>query len=468
MPGVTRGIEDRSATADVVVIGAGMAGLCAAARAAQSGARVVVLERAPAIGGSAFMSHGNVWTAAEVGQLAAEDPGEFRVHAGQVVTDFGSVADWLAGFGGALESRKSSRRRQWQRFDIPLTFLRLVQLVTAAGGEVRTGVRVTDVDKRSETGSSAGLGNGADPVNGADLGEGASMFSLTIEQAGNQPKSGGGTDEQAAQRPGTSAIHARSLVIATGGRQADAAVRNELAGPQALLRGNPYSDGGGIAIAVTLGAAVNLSNRGFYGHLLPAGVTPLCPLDFLALTLYHSTHSVLFDLDGRRFTDESLGDARNAIALGERGGQGILLWSQAVQHAAATDPAPVDMAIDRWQFACDRGARVARAESASEVDSILRSWGLPARPEGEPLPPELGNGPVFLAQVRPGITFTYGGLRADTRGQVLGADGRPVHGLFTAGADMSDIYQYGYCGGLSAAAVTGTRAGQAAAVASGA
>src|SRR6516225_6266518 len=47
---------------DLVVVGAGMAGLSAAGRAAENGARVVVVEKAPHIGGSALMSGGILWT----------------------------------------------------------------------------------------------------------------------------------------------------------------------------------------------------------------------------------------------------------------------------------------------------------------------------------------------------------------------------------------------------------------------
>jgi succinate dehydrogenase/fumarate reductase flavoprotein subunit len=426
------------AHADVVVLGAGMAGMCAAARAAQSGARVIVLDRAPVIGGSAALSHGNVWTAGDSRQLAEEDPGHFRVHSDRVVAEFAAVANWLAGFGGALEPRKASSRRQWQRFDMPLTFLRLAQLVTSAGGQIHACAQVGEVDRD------------------------AGSFRVTFEQGGGLDVDGGGAAPE-----GSRAVLARSLVIATGGRQADPAVRAELSGGlPAILRGNPYSNGGGIAAAVALGADVNYANRGFYGHLLPAGVTPLSPLDFLALTLYHSTHGVLLDSAGERFTDESLGDARNATALAARGGRGILLWSEKVQAAAAEDPTPVDLTIDRWQYARDRGARVARAESVSAIAGAISSWGFPELPgDRVALQAPLDHGPVFLAEVRPGITFTYGGLRANERGQVLDACMSPIAGLFVAGADMSDIYHKGYCGGLSAAAVTGVQAGEEAAAA---
>ncbi len=401
--------------------------MCAAARATKAGARVAVLERAPAIGGSAALSHGNVWTVAGTEHLDDEDPGPFRLHAHQVVESFVAVTDWLASFGGAIGPRRASAHRQGQRFDVPLTFLRMAQRVTANGGRMLTGARITDVSRHH------------------------GVFRLAVDHP-----------------DGAHTLLARSLVIATGGRQADPAIRAELsAGTPAVLRANPHSDGAGIALAVSLGADVNLANRGFYGHLLPTGVQPLSGLDYLALTLYHSTDGILLDRVGERFTDESVGDARNAIALAARGGPGILLWSEKVQRTAAVNSAPVDLAIDRWQYAHDRGARVARADSLSGVAACAETWGFP-RPAvlgTDPVRASLGNGVVYLAEVHPGMTFTFGGLRADGQAQVLDADGRPVPNLYTAGADMSDIYHLGYCGGLSAAAVTGVLAGKAAAAA---
>src|SRR5262245_15895150 len=48
---------------DLLVLGAGMAGLSAAGYAAEQGARVIVLEKARNIGGSALLSGGVLWTA---------------------------------------------------------------------------------------------------------------------------------------------------------------------------------------------------------------------------------------------------------------------------------------------------------------------------------------------------------------------------------------------------------------------
>jgi len=415
-----------AASGDVVVLGAGMAGLCAAAAASQAGARVSVVEAAPRIGGSAALSHGNVWSMSSPDLLDTVDPGPFRTHAARVVDDFTAVTDWLAGFGAAVERRQVHRRRQVQRFDVPMTFLRMAQTVTATGGRVLLRSRVADVAAT------------------------AGGFRLAVETSSDPV-----------------VLHAAALVVATGGRQADPRVRRELAPRSPVpLRGNRHSDGGGIEVGRALGGSVNFANRGFYGHLMPVGAEALSGLDLLALTLYHSTDAVLVDRDGHRFTDERRGDARNALALARHGGTGLLIWSERIQQRAARDPAPVDLAIDRWRYALDRGAQVARVDSVADLGGHARAWGLggdlPALREPA-VRQHLAGGAAYLAHVTPAITLTYGGLRATAEGNVLDERCRAVPGLFTAGGDLSDVYHLGYGGGLSAAASTGVRAGRAAA-----
>ncbi|MDT5323284.1 MAG: hypothetical protein QOF25_436 [Mycobacterium sp.] len=53
------GVTDWSDDVDVVVIGFGIAGGCAAVSAAAAGARVLVLERAAAAGGTTAMAGGH-------------------------------------------------------------------------------------------------------------------------------------------------------------------------------------------------------------------------------------------------------------------------------------------------------------------------------------------------------------------------------------------------------------------------
>ena len=55
---------------DLLVLGAGMAGLTAASKAAKDGASVVLVDKAPAVGGSAAYA-GFIWTAPSIEVMRA-------------------------------------------------------------------------------------------------------------------------------------------------------------------------------------------------------------------------------------------------------------------------------------------------------------------------------------------------------------------------------------------------------------
>src|SRR5262249_29212304 len=156
------------------------------------------------------------------------------------------------------------------KFDIPLLFGTMAGIVHSSGGRLLAGAEVADVVRN---------GDG---------------FTLQVRRNGD-----------------TSTVHSRSLVLATGGRQADPDVRRSLVDGGGLLpplRGNRFSSGGGAAIATSLGGKVNPANKGFYGHLFAAGVEPVAPIDFIVFSLFQSSQGVMLDAQGRRFADETRGD----------------------------------------------------------------------------------------------------------------------------------------------------------------
>jgi succinate dehydrogenase/fumarate reductase flavoprotein subunit len=86
------------APSDLLVIGGGMAGLTAGAWAARNGARVVVAERAPTLGGSATFA-GFVWTTPTFEALRAVNPGG-DPELGRVLVDgFVDGVDWVRSVG---------------------------------------------------------------------------------------------------------------------------------------------------------------------------------------------------------------------------------------------------------------------------------------------------------------------------------------------------------------------------------
>ncbi|MFF3467203.1 FAD-dependent oxidoreductase [Streptomyces sp. NPDC001984] len=407
--------------ADVLVLGAGLAGMSAAVTAAEAGAKTVLIERAPMIGGSAAMSGGNVWALPSVADLHAADPGEFQRHGHLVIENYPDTIRWLSQYSDPIPNEQAAL--DGRRFDMPVVFSQLHCRFVALGGRLHRDTEVLEVSRTS------------------------SGFSFTISTGGNR-----------------SAITARSVVLASGGRQADPAVRSALVDHAFVppLRGNPYSRGDGARIATELGGSVNTANHGFYGHLYPADVDAVCPADFLTLAQYHSGSGILVGRDGQQFTDESLGDFVNAITLAEVGGRGTLLWTQAT-HAEIMKTAPVPgvPTIDRFDFARSRGARTAVASDVNDASAIAASWGsAPLHLSADATSQLSSGGDIYMVEVVPAVTFTFGGVEVNESGCATDPDGNAIPGLFAAGADMSDAYHRGYGGGLSLAVATGRRAGR--------
>ena len=73
--------------------------------------------------------------------------------------------------------------------------------------------------------------------------------------------------------------------------------------------------------------------------------------------------------------------------------------------------------------------------------------------------------PFYAYPVTCGITFTFGGIRADENGRVLDKNDSPIPGLFAAGEMIGGLFYHNYPGGsgLMSGAVFGKLSGHAAA-----
>lgn len=159
-------------------------------------------------------------------------------------------------------------------------------------------------------------------------------------------------------------------------------LRAQLIHPQARdlqLRANPHSDGDGLRLGLSAGAAVGKPGAGFYGHLAPAGVPLSDPPMFVDLALYYSEHALLFNLEGERFADETIGDHITTMALlVQPGARGLLVADAATYREWITGSCVEGIpGIDKFALASRRGARCAVAESMEELDLLPADWGHP-------------------------------------------------------------------------------------------
>jgi hypothetical protein len=421
---------------DLVVVGGGMAGLAAAARAAEHGLRVVVLEKTGRVGGSSALSAGILWTAPDVetmrevvpdgdpelGRVLVEglEPAVERVRAAGVeVTErwYGQM-----GFGVAYRADIHALHRHW------------VGVIEGAGGEIRLDAPVRSL--RMDAGAVTGAGD----------------------------------------------LEASAVLLATGGFQGDSELVKRFLGWDAdrmLLRSNPGSTGDGFRLAASAGAAASRGLGGFYGHLVPAPLTAFEPEHYLPLTQYHSRYSILADLQGRRFVDESLGDeVSNQAAIRLPGMRAVLLCDERVRTEHVIGPPyPHGQVIDRFALASELGAKLASADTVDALVGRVAAWGFDGSglkrtlisyehggPQDAPLPAgpvPLREPPFHAVEVQPTLTFPLGGVRVDAWGRVLDRDGEAVRGLYAAGGDAGGLQGPRYVAGLALGLVFGPRVADA-------
>ncbi|MEV4037451.1 FAD-dependent oxidoreductase [Streptomyces umbrinus] len=436
-------------TVDLLVVGGGMAGLSAAARVAAEGGSVVLVEKAERPGGSARFA-GFVWTTPTFDELRRVNPDGDAELAAALVDGFADAVAWIRSLG--VECRPPVPVLGFGRghqLDTNHYLDTCERLIRDRGGEVltATSTRTLLTENGVVTGAECVLPDGS------------------IRR-----------------------IDAAWTLLATGGFQGDPGLRTEHVHPQAAdieLRANPHSRGDGLSLGLAAGATFGKKDAGFYGHLIPAGVSLTDPARFVDLALYYSEHALLFDLTGERFVDETVGDHLTTMALLERPQARGLLVADARVHREWISASYVEgiPGVDKFQLCHRAGARSAVADSLEEFAWMPEEWGYPGarirdRVEeyndtvgggGEPAPGRLldrqplDEPPFYVIEAAPAITFTFGGLLIDAEARALAADGRhTVPGLLVAGADAGGLYRRAYAGGLAPALVFGLAAARTA------
>jgi succinate dehydrogenase/fumarate reductase flavoprotein subunit len=225
--------------ADLVVAGAGMAGLCAAAEARARGADVVVVEKGDRAGGAMLLSSGVVWRHRRFADFRAECPGGQPELQRLVFDRLDEGLAWLEALGAPVTERGTGNERTTGvRFD---TAGLTAALVRAAGG-VRCGAPLRE-------------------------------------------------------------LPAAPVVLATGGFAASRALVREHVTPEAdalLLRSTPWSEGDGLRLALAAGASTSAGMDEFYGRAMPAPPARIEERDFVGLAQLYARHATVTNVRGER------------------------------------------------------------------------------------------------------------------------------------------------------------------------
>ncbi|TMU89712.1 FAD-binding protein [Streptomyces sp. DASNCL29] len=434
----------RAEEVDLLIIGAGMAGLTAGARAVHNGLSVTVVEIGEDVGGSALFA-GYAWTAPSHDAMDQQNPYGDTALKRALVERFPEGVSWIRSLGVDIkDAQRVLSFGRGHQFDTH-------QYVATCRQAIRRGGGTLLLETRAER---LVVEDGA--VTGAEL------------------RLADGTRTQ---------VRAGSTLIATGGFQGDTELRATHAHPRAggmELRSNPFSRGGGYRLATSVGAATGHDDAGFYGHLIPSGIPFADPADFVDLSLYYSEHALLFNLANDRFVDETLGDHLTAMALLEQPeGRGLLIADARVfRDWVVGSYVEGAVAVDKFALAGKRGGRVGLAEDLDELAYLPEEWGYRgdavrdavklfnehAAAGLEPSPGRkldrlpLDEPPYYVIEAVPAITFPFHGVRIDDRARVLRGDGEPLPGLLAAGSDTGGLWRRAYAGGIASALVFGLTA----------
>ena len=452
--------------ADVLVLGAGMAGLCAAIAALEQGAQVLVLEKGNRLGGSMALSNGIVWTFARESDARKHLPDGDSALQDLLVTQLGESLRWLQGQGVELKPDQAwLGYGRGQEASPPQMTAALAGRIESLGGRVLTGTAVQGLSTR----------------------DGAVTGALAFDAQG------------------AIEIQARSVILATGGFQGNAQLLAQYVTPYAdamYLRANPWSTGDGLLAAVEAGAATTPWLDTFYGHAMTAPPARFDAAGFQDMSHKYGPMAVALNLEGRRFADESAGTGEETLNVHiARQPQATAAYVfDAATAGRAYDAGPLARVI--VERARQAGGPVAQAATLEGLAHEMQAWGFPPQAVMETLtsynaaiasrnghllsPARRGNPhpvvqpPFTAALVRAAITFTCGGVRTDLDMRVLrraasvsmlpllkaGRDElqiAAIPNLYAAGCDVGGLSTRSYMGGLAQALVTGRIAGAGAA-----
>jgi 3-oxo-5alpha-steroid 4-dehydrogenase len=460
---------------DVVVVGFGIAGGCAALEAARAGARVLLLERAAVHGGTSSMSGGHFYlgggTAVQRATGQNDSPDEMYEYLLAVSRDpepekiraycDGSVEhfDWLEALGFEFERSfypekaviqpgteglmYSGNENVWPFRDRATPAPRGHKVPVPGDTEgaklvmdlLRTRVEEAGVEVRYETGAT-----------GLVLEEDGSVVGLAWRHFAE-----------------TGLVATRAVVLAAGGfvMNADMVAEHTPAlGSKLFTLGSTYDDGLGIRLGASAGAELKHMEQPFV-------TAPFYPPSSLVT-------GVIVNKLGQRFVAEDSYHARTSGFVMEQPDAAayLIVDSEHIEHPQM----PLAPFIDGWETVPEMEAGLGLPEG-SLVATLERYNEHAARGED----PDFHKHPDWLAPQSTGpwgaydltlgqalyAGFTLGGIRTSVDGEALRPDGSAIGGLYAAGACASNLAQdgKGYASGtqLGEGSFFGRRAGRHAA-----
>lgn len=444
-------------TADVVVVGAGAAGLSASIGAAARGAKVILLEKTTDAGGNTAFAKLGLNAAATPDLAAARITGDSptlfaadTIRYGHQINDAALVRAmtvtsapalaWLETLGAKLCLRitpvgSEERPRLMAPCDGTAVGPRLIQVLKAKAlqsqVDLRTQARATKLILADQK------------VSGIEV---------------QTPK-------------GRYQIKAKAVVLATGGFAAYSALVNQV--HQSLKGIAPVgfrgATGDGLVIARAAGALLlDLDQLEIRPTVSVKGNVPI-------EEALRARGGILLNKSGKRFTDETgIRDIVSQDILKQSGHSAYLVIDSEIFDADKALQTYVDQGLMKRCGTVAAVAKAIGANSAAVKSTLNRYYRAYDRKFDQDfaryeMRVRLDQGPWYVAAVKPGVLATLGGIKINDRAEVLGSGDTPIPGLYAAGEvtagvqggnmmpgnGLTDAVTFGLIAGAKSAAYVG-------------
>ena len=482
--------EDSTVDADVVVVGAGGAGMTAAITAAGEGKSVVILESQSMVGGNSVRATGGM----NAGKTVYQDENEFGESAG-VEKTLKTAAEKYAD-NETITALAKTVSEQWAAYQANPTgyfdSVELMELDTMIGGKgindpelvetlcANSADAIDWLDEHGITLHNVSSFGGASvkrihrPVNaeGKTVSVGSYMIPLleeNCEKAGVKmmldttateiltDANGAAVGVKATGASGeTVTVNAKAVVLATGGFGAnlDMVVKYKPELKGFMTTNAPGIQGQGIEMAQAIGAATVDMDQ--------IQIHPTVEANTAALITegLRGDGAILINEEGQRFIDEvGTRDVVSAAEIAQTGSYSWLVVDQAMADASSVIQGYIKKGYTVTGSTYEELGKAMGVDAAAFAET-MEKWNGYVEAKNDPdfgrtsFANPLNTAPYYAVKVTAGVHHTMGGLKINANTEVLNEKGEVIPGLFAAGEVTGGVHGANRLGGNAVADFT--------------